>query len=32
MEISGYILSGNLLGIWVTLLVGVAALLLAKST
>jgi len=30
MEISGYILSGNLLGIWVTLLVGVTVLLLAK--
>ena len=30
MEISGYILSGNLLGIWITLLVGVAGLLLAK--
>lgn len=30
MEISRYILSGNLLGIWVTLLIGVAGLLLAK--
>ncbi len=30
MEISGYILTGNLLGIWVTLLLGIAGLLLAK--
>jgi len=30
MEISGYILSGNLLGIWIVLLLLVAGLLLAK--